>query len=40
MNRYECYLNIRQGFPLFVTLIEANSVIKLQAGETAVDSGL
>jgi DNA replication licensing factor MCM2 len=29
MNRYECYLNIRQGFPLFSTLIEANCITKL-----------
>jgi DNA replication licensing factor MCM2 len=28
-NRYEFTLNIRQGFPLFSTLIEANSITKL-----------
>lgn len=29
MNRYECALNIRQGFPLFSTLIEANFITKM-----------
>ena len=29
MNRYECSLNIKQGFPLFSTLIEANCITKL-----------
>ena len=29
MNRYECSLNIRQGFPLFSTLIEANCISKM-----------
>jgi len=41
MNRYECYLNIRQGFPLFQTLIEANCLTKLMAGDqTELDSVL
>lgn len=28
MNRYDCLLNIKQGFPLFTTYIEANHIIK------------
>ena len=33
MNRYECSLNIRQGFPLFSALIEANSIKQLLLAE-------
>ena len=29
INRYECSLNIRQGFPIFSTIIEANCIMKL-----------
>jgi DNA replication licensing factor MCM2 len=41
MNRYECYLNIRQGFPLFLTLIEANCVTKmLESDKCELDSAM
>ena len=33
INRYEFSLNIRQGFPLFNTLIEANCVTKMLDNE-------
>lgn len=34
MNRYDCLLNIKQGFPLFSTFIEANHLVKCSENET------
>ena len=34
MNRYDCLLNIKQGFPLFSTFIEANHIVKCSENET------
>ena len=27
--KYECKINIKQGFPIFTTYIEANSITKI-----------
>ena len=28
-NRYDCVLNVKQGFPLFATIIEAIHIVKV-----------
>jgi hypothetical protein len=34
MNRYSLNLNIKQGFPVFNTIIEANSIIRIEDSDS------
>jgi DNA replicative helicase MCM subunit Mcm2 (Cdc46/Mcm family) len=29
MQRYECFMNIKQGYPVFHTYVEANSIVRI-----------
>lgn len=38
MNRYSLNLNIKQGFPVFNTIIEANSIIRIEDSDSKDDN--